>query len=135
MKQQSLHREIQQRIQRIRLLSNNRGETIVETMVAFVICLIFLAAISGMLVTSLNLISRATTHANTLQRDVINPIMELDYSTLHPIGGIAALEGVVTYNQGTTLPDDSLQTVKVIEITVPILYVDLELKAFKEVME
>ena len=59
---------------------SNRGETIVETMIAFVICLIFLASISGLITTSLSLISRATIEAKNVQDNIINPLIHRDYS-------------------------------------------------------
>jgi hypothetical protein len=61
-------------------LSNNKGETIVEVMVAFVILLIYLAAITTTITASLRITTLATTNANVLQEQVINPVVLGDYS-------------------------------------------------------
>lgn len=60
-------------------LSNNKGETIVEVMVAFVVLLLYLVAMTTMITASLRMTSLSTSNANRLQEQIMNPIILGEY--------------------------------------------------------
>jgi hypothetical protein len=88
-------------------LANNKGETIVEVMVAFVILLIYLAAITTTITASLRITTLATTNAKFLQEQVINPVVLGEYQEESEIPGEITFSGEiilsdVKYNLSTT---------------------------------